>query len=56
MSTGEDNRVLGCRETNHTLSLSVVCDVGRCVVYTVDIVQVEDRIVVLYGRKRLDER
>lgn len=34
-------------EADHALTLSFIRDVGRGVVYTVDVVHVEDSIVVL---------
>ena len=44
---GEHHGVLGGRETHHTFSLRLICDVRCRVIDTVDVVQLENRVVVL---------
>jgi hypothetical protein len=44
---GEHHCVLGRREADDALTLGLVCDVSRRIVDTVDVAQVEDRIVIL---------
>jgi hypothetical protein len=48
VSTGEYDRVLGHSETYHALSLGLISYVGCRVIYAVDVIQLEDRVVVLY--------
>ncbi len=48
VSAGQNYSVLGCGVANNALSLRVICDVGCVVVDTVDVIQVKDRVVVLY--------
>lgn len=47
MPAREHNRVLGRGEAHDTLALGLICDVRCCVVYAVDVIQFEDRVVVL---------
>ena len=42
--------VLGHCETHHALSLGLICDVCCRVIDPVDVVELEDRIIVLRGR------
>jgi hypothetical protein len=45
----EHHCILSSCEANDTLSLSLVRDIGSCVVDAVDVVQVKDRVVVLHS-------
>ena len=47
MPAWEDDGVLGRREAHHAFSLCLICDVGRSVIDTIDVVQLENRVVVL---------
>ena len=48
MAAGQHHSVLRHCETNHALSLGLIGYVGGRVVDAVDVIQVEDRVVVLF--------
>ena len=48
MSARQDNSVFGCCVANYTLPLGLISYVCCGVVNTVDIIQVKDRVIVLY--------
>lgn len=48
VAAGQHHGVLRGCEADHALALGLVRDVRRCVVDAVDVVQVEDRVVVLH--------
>ena len=50
MAAREDHGVLGHCEAHHALSLGLICDVRCRVINPVDVVELEDRIIVLRGR------
>jgi hypothetical protein len=45
----EHHGVLGHSEAHHALSLGLICDVCCRVVNTVNIIELEDRVIVLRG-------
>jgi hypothetical protein len=47
VSAWENDCIFGSCEANDALSLGLIRNVGRCVVHTIDIVHVEDRVVIL---------
>jgi hypothetical protein len=47
VSARKHYRVLGCGKTHDTFTLGFICDVGRRVVYTVNVVHLKDCIVEL---------
>ena len=47
MAAREHYGVLGHSETHHTLSLGLICDVRCRVIDPVDVVELEDRVIVL---------
>lgn len=48
VSAGQHHRVLSHCEADHALSLRLIRYVGGGVVDTVDVIQVKDRVVVLF--------
>ena len=49
MAAREHHGVLGHGKAHHALSLGLICDVRCRVINAVDIIELEDRVIVLRG-------
>ena len=47
------DRVLGRRETHYTLTLGLICYIRCCVIDAIDIIELEDRIVILSDSSKI---